>query len=88
MKSVFSDKLIKTYVDVEKNLHIQLNEELKDELTASVYSVTGTLVYTSVLPAHLGEKNYKLSMKNYSKGLYVVKLTAGNTSSVAKFILQ
>lgn len=88
VKSVFSDNLIKTYLDAENNLHIQLNEQLKGELTASVYSITGTLVYTSVLPAHLGEKNYKLSLKNYSKGIYVVKLTAGNTSSVAKFILQ
>ncbi len=89
IKSVYEDDYMNTYLDKNKILHIQLNDVLKEKLTARVFTVTGKLVDTKVLTAFTGGNNkFTVNLQNYPKGIYVIKIDANNNSRVLKLVLD
>lgn len=51
-----------------------------------VYSVNGTLIEQKVLPQNV--QSYRYDLTRFNKGIYYMKITAGDKTNVVKFLKQ
>lgn len=88
VENILDNSQITTYLDEGNNLHIQLNGIQSDNLvTAKVYSITGALINNTTFTAlQSGKNDFVINLQNYPKGVYALKIEAGNNSRMMKFV--
>jgi hypothetical protein len=62
------------------------SEKPKQIVLIGIYSVTGALVKTKSFTAAVGVNKINFNLKELEAGIYFIKLTSGNRSSVKKWI--
>ncbi len=67
---------------------MQYNAELEGNYTLSLYDITGRVSYTRIVNAQPGDQQLSLDGLHLAPGMYFAKMNNGNSSSVARVMVQ
>ena len=70
------------------NININFNNENAENASYEIVNVLGQTVRTQNIPVVKGETLYNLSLNGFESGVYFVKLSVGNKSSITKITVQ
>ena len=74
---------------VQSSLNFSYNSTLNTITNISIYTITGTRLFTSKAAMHQGMNSYSLDISNkLSSGTYILELKTGNQRTTTKFIKQ
>ncbi|MBK22223.1 MAG: hypothetical protein CMP63_07955 [Flavobacteriales bacterium] len=69
-------------------LNIVLHQNNADDLYVSVYTLSGSLVYSSNFAGNAGLNNLQLNVRDFSKGLYLINVENQELSVQQKFVVK
>lgn len=58
------------------------------DLTFEVYNILGQLLYKQAYPAYIGSYSGQLNLSGYADGVYLLKITHGDNTTIEKILLQ
>jgi hypothetical protein len=74
---------------VQSAVHFNYESSMNTISNISIYTITGTRLFTSKAAMHQGMNSYSLDISNkLASGTYILELQTGNQRSTAKFIKQ
>lgn len=71
---------------VNDNMIIHFNKSTKNDVTATIYDITGKLINTQSIAKNIFD--YILNTSNLSKGMYIIKIADKEFSATDKFIKE
>lgn len=91
MKESASEQLsnVTVYPNPAKdNININFNNENAENASYEIVNVLGQTVRTQNIPVAKGETLYNINLNGFESGIYFVKLSVGNKSSINKITVQ
>jgi hypothetical protein len=74
---------------VQSSVNFSYNSPLNTISSISIYTITGTRLFTSKVAMHQGMNSYSLDISNkLASGTYILELQTGNQRTTTKFIKQ
>ena len=68
---------------VSNNVNIQIENELQNHLQLTVLNANGQIVYSE---NNLHGTNFTIDMSTYPKGIYLLKISSGNSMNLSKVV--